>query len=161
VDSIELKGDEKVLDFGCGPGAASKFIALTLKKGDGELTCFDISKKWIARAKKNLKPFSNVEFYAEDIRKWEEKNNYYDVVVIHIMLHDIPQADRPEVIQSLAKKMKEGASLIIREPFKEGHGMLPEEIQELMNKNGLKEISSEITKRKFMGTIYAGVYRKT
>ena len=28
VNSLELKGDEKVLDFGCGPGAASKFIAL-------------------------------------------------------------------------------------------------------------------------------------
>ena len=46
VDSIELKGDEKVLDFGCGPGAASKFIALILKKGNGKLTCFDISEKW-------------------------------------------------------------------------------------------------------------------
>jgi len=27
VESFGLKGDEKVLDFGCGPGAASRYIA--------------------------------------------------------------------------------------------------------------------------------------
>ncbi len=161
VKSMDLKGDEKVLDFGCGPGAASKFIALTLEKGEGELTCFDISEKWIERAKKNLSQFSDVEYYVEDIRKWDEKNDYYDTVVVHIMLHDIPQSERPEFIKVLAQKMKVGATLIIREPTKEGHGILPEEIQELMQKNSLKEMTSEIAKRAFMGTSYTGFYRKT
>jgi len=160
VDSIELKGDEKVLDFGCGPGAASKFIALALEKDHGELTCFDISEKWIKRAKKNLSQFSNVEYYAEDIRKWDENNDYYDFVVIHIMLHDIRKTDRSEVIKSIVHKMKGGASLIIREPKKKGHGMPPDEIQEIMSMNGLKEMSSEMTKRPFMGNIYSGFYRK-
>ncbi len=160
VNSIELGGDEKVLDFGCGPGAASKFIALTLEKAQGELTCFDISEKWIARAKKNLSQFANVEYYAQDIRTWDEKDDYYDSVVVHIMLHDIPRSERPEVIKSLARKMKKGATLIIREPTKEGHGILPGEIRELMQANSLKETTSEITKRAFMGRIYTGLYRK-
>ena len=160
VRSLDLSGDEKVLDFGCGPGAASKFIALTLEKGEGELTCFDISEKWIARAKKNLSQFHNVEYYVEDIRKWDEKDDYYDTVVVHIMLHDIPQSERPEFIKALAQKMKVGATLIIREPTKEGHGILPEEIQELMKTNGLKETGSETTKRFLMGNIYGGAYSK-
>jgi 2-polyprenyl-3-methyl-5-hydroxy-6-metoxy-1,4-benzoquinol methylase len=161
VRSLDLKGDERVLDFGCGPGAASKFIALTLEKGEGELTCFDISEKWIARAKNKLSQFHNVEYYAEDMRTWEEKNDYYDTVVIHIMLHDIPLSDRPEVIKALEQKMKSDANLIIREPIKEGHGMPPEEIQELMTTIGLKETTSEVTKRFLMGTLYTGYYRKT
>jgi ubiquinone/menaquinone biosynthesis C-methylase UbiE len=161
VKSMDLKGDEKVLDFGCGPGAASKFIALTLEKGEGELTCFDISKKWIKRAKKKLSQFSNVEYYIEDIRKWDEKNDYYDFVVVHIMLHDIPKSERPEVIKALAQKMKADATLIIREPTKEDHGILPEEIQELMKTNGLTEIVSGLAKRTLMGTYYTGFYRKT
>ncbi len=160
VKSMDLKGDEKVLDFGCGPGAASKFIALTLEKGEGELTCFDISEKWIARSKKNLSQFSNVEYYVEDIRKWDEKNDYYDTVVVHIMLHDIPRSERPEFIKALAQKMKVGASLIIRETAKEGHGILPEEIQELMTTNGLTEIVSGLAKRTLMGNYYTGFYRK-
>ncbi len=160
VRSLDLRGDERVLDFGCGPGAESKFIALTLQKGKGELTCFDISEKWIERAKKNLRQFSNVEFYVKDIRTWEEKNDYYDTVVVHIMLHDIPRLERPEVIKALVQKMERSATLIIREPTKEGHGILPEEIQELMTKNGLKEIVSGLAKRTLMGTYYTGFYRK-
>jgi len=160
VRSLDLRGDERILDFGCGPGAASKFIALTLEKGEGELTCFDISEKWIERGKKNLSQFSNVEYYAEDIRKWDERNDYYDTVVVHIMLHDIPRLERPEFIKALAQKMKVGATLIIREPTKEGHGIPTEEIQELMKTNGLKEIVSGLAKRTLMGTYYTGFYRK-
>lgn len=160
VKALDLSGDERVLDFGCGPGAASKFIALTLEKGEGKLTCFDISEKWIERAKKKLSQFPNVEFYVEDIRKWENRKNYYDTVIVHIMLHDIPQSERPEFINALAQKMKVGATLIIREPAKEGHGILPEEIQELMKTNGLKETGSETTKRFLMGNIYGGAYSK-
>jgi ubiquinone/menaquinone biosynthesis C-methylase UbiE len=160
VHSIELKGDEKVLDFGCGPGAASKFIAIKLEKGGGELTCFDISEKWISRAKKRLSRFSNVEYYVEDMRTWEEKDGYYDTVLIHFMLHDIPRSERPEVMKALARKMKTGASLIIREPKKEDHGIRTEEIEELMKNNNLKQQSSEITKRAFMGTVYTGLFIK-
>lgn len=161
VNSLELKGNEKVLDIGCGPGAASKFIALTLEKGEGELTCFDISEKWITRSKKNLSRFSNVEYHVEDIRKWDEKDDYYDTVVVHIMLHDISQSERPEFIKALAQKMKVGATLIIREPTKERHGILPEEIQELMKTYGLAEIVSGLNKRTLMGIYYTGFYRKT
>lgn len=161
VSLIELKGDEKVLDFGCGPGAASKLIAQSLEQGEGELTCLDISKTWIGRAKKRLNQFSNVEYYAEDIRKWDEKNDYYDTVVVHIMLHDIPKSERPEIVKALAQKMKVGATLIIREPTKEKHGMSPEEIQMLMTTNSLKEMTSDITKLFFMGTLYTGFYCKT
>lgn len=160
VGSLDLNGDEKVLDFGCGPGAASKFIALTLEKGQGELTCLDISDKWIKRAKRKLNRFSNVKFYAVDIREWHERDEYYDLVFIHFMLHDIPQSERPEIIKALAQKMSAGATLIIREPTKECHGMSPDEIQELMQKNRLKETISVTAKRAFLGTMYTGYYKK-
>jgi len=160
VKTLELKGDEKVLDFGCGPGAASKFIASKLEEGGGELTCFDISKKWIERAKKRLSRFSNVQYYVEDIRKWDAKDKFYDSVVVHVMLHDIPLEERFRVVEALAQKMKAGASLVIREPTKEGHGMRPEEIRELMERNNLKEKKSEIVKRSLLGAMYAGHFQK-
>ena len=161
VDSFDLKGDEKVLDFGCGPGSTSKFIAQILEKGGGELTCLDLSKTWIERAKKHLSKFSNVEYFAEDIRKWEEKNNYFDAVAIHFMLHDIDKSERQEVVRALAKKMKTDAKLFIREPTKESHGMSPEEIRELMLKSGLKENESKTTKSFIMGSMCTGVFSKT
>lgn len=160
AESFDLKGSEKVLDFGCGPGAASKFIAKILKKGNGELTCLDISQAWIERAKKHLSRFSSVEYYAGDIREWEEKDDYFDTVIIHFMLHDIDKSERQEVVRALAKKMNTGAKLFIREPFKERHGMRPEEVQELMSKSGLKETESKITKSFIMGEMYTGIFSK-
>jgi ubiquinone/menaquinone biosynthesis C-methylase UbiE len=161
VESFDLKGDETVLDFGCGPGAASKFIAQILEKGGGELTCLDVSKAWIERAKKHLNRFSNVEYHAEDIRKWEKNNNYFDAIAIHFMLHDIDKSERLEVVRTLARKMKADAKLFIREPTKECHGMRPEEIRELMLKSGLEETDSKTTKSIMMGKMYTGTFRKT
>jgi len=160
VDSFNLKGEEKVLDFGCGPGSTAKFIAQNLHKKGGELTCLDLSKIWIERVKKHLKRFSNVEYHAGDIRKWDEKNDYFDAVTIHYMLHDIDKSERQEVLKALAKKIKTGAKLFIREPTKEGHGMQPEEIQELMSKSGLKETESNTSQILFMGAVYTGVFIK-
>jgi len=161
VKSFGLKGDEMVLDFGCGPGAASKFIAQILETGCGQLTCLDLSKTWIEKAKKHLSQFSNVKYYAEDIRKWEEKNNYFDVVNIHFMLHDVDKSERQETVKALAKKMKAGAKLFIREPTKESHGLSPGEIRELMLNNGLEEIDSKTIKRFMMGGMYSGIFGKT
>ena len=160
VESFGLKGDEKVLDFGCGPGATSKFIAQALEKRGGELTCLDLSQTWIERARKNLSEYSNVEYYALDIRKWGEKNGHFDVIVIHFMLHDIDKSERKEVVKELAKKMKADAKLYIREPTKESHGMRPEEIQELMFECGLKETESKTGKSFILGALYTGVFSK-
>jgi ubiquinone/menaquinone biosynthesis C-methylase UbiE len=160
VGSFGLKGGEMVLDFGCGPGSTSKFIAQILEKGGGELTCLDLSEAWIERAKKHLGKFSNVGYYAGDVRKWDEKNDYFDAVAIHFMLHDVEKSERDEVVRALAEKMKAGARLFIREPTKEGHGMRPEEIRELMSRNGLEEIDSKESKSLMMGAVVTGLFTK-
>jgi ubiquinone/menaquinone biosynthesis C-methylase UbiE len=160
VKSFGLKGSEKLLDFGCGPGSTSKFIAPILEKEGGELTCLDISEAWIERAKKHLRRFSNVEYYAGDIREWKEKNNYFDAVSIHFMVHDIDKSEREEVVRALAEKMKTGAKLIIREPTKKGHGISPEEIQELMERSGLRKAESTAKKSIIMGFMFTGIFIK-
>jgi ubiquinone/menaquinone biosynthesis C-methylase UbiE len=160
VDSFHLKGDERVLDFGCGPGSTAKFIARILERGGGELTCIDLLKTWIERAKKHLGRFSNVRYYAGDIRNWSGKDDYFDIVAIHFMLHDIEKAERLEAVKTLSKKMKSGAKLIIREPTKEDHGMQPDEIRDLMEENGLYEIEAKAAKNLMIGPMFTGIFRK-
>ncbi|MBS3819409.1 class I SAM-dependent methyltransferase [bacterium] len=161
VQSFHLKGDEKVLDFGCGPGSTAKFIAGILEKSGGELTCIDLSETWIERSKKHLSSFSNVDYYAGDIRHWDKKDSYFDAVTIHFILHDIDRSERVDVLKTLAEKMKIGARLFIREPTKKDHGMRPEEIRDLMAKSGLEETRSQETKGLVRGPAYTGVFRKT
>ena len=52
IESLNLRGNERVLDFGSGPGVAAKFIAQKLQNGNGKLTCIDMSKVWMEKIKK-------------------------------------------------------------------------------------------------------------
>jgi ubiquinone/menaquinone biosynthesis C-methylase UbiE len=160
VESMALSGMEKVLDFGCGPGSASRFIAPILEAGGGALVCLDISETWIKRARRHLGRFPSVEFHVGDIQDWKARENHFDVVTIHFSLHDIKAAQRPEVAGTLACKMKTDARLFIREPSKPGHGMQREEIRELLENVGLLEENAETLKRRLMPPMYSGVFRK-
>ena len=51
IRTLNLKGNERVLDFGSGSGAGSKHLAKILQKSGGHITCIDISKYWTEKAK--------------------------------------------------------------------------------------------------------------
>ena len=138
VDWMQLGGDEKFLDFGCGPGAASIHIAPLLQKCGGELTCFDLSHTWIQRARKRLRRFDNVRFFSGDIRQSSLENNYFNAVNIHFMLHDIPVSQRLDILQALAVKMTVGAKLYIREPISSDHGIPIDEIKQMLETAGFQ-----------------------
>ena len=67
VESIGLKGDEKVLDFGAGWGENTRYISQRLK-GDGRVTALDVSKQWQDVAKKRLVRYHNVDLVNADVR---------------------------------------------------------------------------------------------
>ncbi len=116
VNILNLKGHERVLDYGSGAGGPASLIAKTLKKGNGFLTCVDISQRWMDCAKKMLSKYENVDFYLGHIAKLDIKDNSYDIVGIHFVIHDIPAESWPEVTSSLASKLKTGGLLYMREP---------------------------------------------
>lgn len=158
VQSLKLNGDEHVLDFGCGPGSTARFIAQAVDNGGGSLVCLDLSPEWIGRARKHLAGFNNVSFHAGDVREWTERDNFFDVVTMHYIFHEIPPPEQEEVLQALVQKMKPGAKMFIREPIKESHGIPPDRVQALFARKGLQEVHSDVTKRTFMGEMVTGVY---
>jgi len=81
MKSYGLKGNERVLDFGCGGGVGSRCLAGYLKRG-GRLTCLDISHYWVEKAKKRLARYANVECRAGDIRELDIADASFDVVSI-------------------------------------------------------------------------------
>lgn len=162
INNLDLKGDERVLDFGSGPGAASKYIAHDLLKGNGQLTCVDISKVWIGIIKKRLKKYSNVEFKLGDISETDIEVGSYDVILINFVLHDVEEGVRQRTVNALSSAMKETGKLFIKEPTRKSHGMPAEEIRELMTRGGLKEIYFK-TEKSFTGPPgpkYSGVFGK-
>jgi len=148
--TFELKGNESVLDFGCGGGAGSRCLANLLGKG-GHLTCIDVSRYWIARARKRLAKYSNVECQSGDIRELDIPDSSFDVISTIHVIHDITPAERQDIVKALSQKLKAGGLFFIREPVKKSHGMPVEEIRALLSDAGLNEIKSE----------YMGKYQKS
>jgi ubiquinone/menaquinone biosynthesis C-methylase UbiE len=154
IKSYGLRGNERVLDFGCGGGTGSRCLAGLLKQG-GKLTCVDISHYWIDKARKRLARYDNTECQVGDIRELDIADASFDVISIIHVLHDIAPADRQATVQALSRVLKAGGRVFVREPTKKSHGMAVGEIRRLFAAAGLPE-----TEYKEKKTEYIGRYRK-
>ena len=150
-----LKGDEKVLDFGCGGGAGSRCLANLLNE-NGYLTCVDVSRYWITKARKRLEKYSSVECKSGDIRELDIPDSSFDVISTIHVIHDIAPADRQDIVNVLSQKLKAGGVLYIREPTKQSHGMPVDEIRTILSSASLKENEYKETKSEYLGK-----YQKT
>ncbi len=150
-----LKGDEQVLDFGCGGGTGSRCLKKILKN-NGHLTCVDTSNYWIKRAKKRLGKYPNVSCLVGDIRKLNLADKSFYVITIFHVIHDIAPEDRQDIVNTLARLLNKNGKVFIREPIKQSHGMPVSEIRELFSNAGFNE--AKFTENK---SEYHGVFKLT
>ena len=148
--TFALKGNESVLDFGCGGGVGSRCLVNLLGKG-GHLTCVDVSHYWITKARKRLDKYSNVECRLGDIRELDIPDSSFDAISAFYVIHDITPADRQDIVRALCRKLKAGGFFFIKEPTKKPHGMPPEETRALLSDAGLNEIEHKETKSEYTG----------
>ena len=165
VDSLGLQGNERVLDYGSGAGAEARFLARKLQAGGGRLTCVDISAVWIEVAREALRKYPHVECKQGEIAALDIPDGAYDAAVVHFVLHDIPAESRPAIVAQLARKLRPGGKLFVREPMQRGGGIAGDgiaatEIRRLMAESGLREASAAITHARLAGVMFAGVYCK-
>jgi len=160
VSTLGLKGNERILEFGCGGGAMSIAIAHSIQLG-GHLTCIDISEYWIKKAQQRLKNYGMIEFRTGDITKMDIPENYYDAVIIHFVLHDVDPSMRIDIMNALAKSLRPEGTLYIREPSKPSHGIPLLEIQNLMRDVGLREHQVDCARSILWKSICDGVFLKS
>ena len=156
VESLGFKGDERVLEYGSGPGAMSQYLAQALPYG--HLTCVDISKVWMGYMKKVAPKYHNIDLMHGDVADLRIPAESYDIVFIHYVVHDIPASVRREKMGILLNKLKKGGKVFIREPTSPYHGIAPEEVRAIMRENGLREISSAAGKSPQGAPTFQGVY---
>ena len=150
IRSLALKGDESVLDFGCGGGTASRYLMKFLD-GRGRLLGVDTSAYWIKIASGRLKKYPNAAFRAGDIRTMGLPGESIDVIITVHVLHHIELGERDSVLQTLARLLKKGGRFLIRERIEASHGIPPAEIGALLSRVGLKEITNSTTKSEYRG----------
>ena len=149
-----FRGDEQVLDFGCGGGVSTRSIAAALTRG-GSVTGVDISSYFSERARKRVARYPSARILHGEITEVDLKSQSFDLISIIHVIHDIPRARRSATVRALGVLLKPQGRLWVWEPTRPSHGMPAEEIRDLMGKAGLREVSAEVE-----GNAFKGIFEK-
>jgi trans-aconitate 2-methyltransferase len=98
---LELKGNERILDIGCGNGKITREIAARVPQGS--VLGVDASADMIAFAASHLDGAPNLEFLVADVRHLPFQHEF-DLVVSFNALHWIPE--QGQALDSIRSAMK-------------------------------------------------------
>ncbi len=143
LDSLALKGDEKILDVGCGRGLLAIGAAKRLKTG--RVTGIDIwnpvdlSGNTAEAAKANAKSegvADKVRIEDGDARKLVYPEANYDVVLSSLAIHNIPDHnERSQAVREMYRVLRPNGKLVIYDIFKPG------EYAETLRACGAKDVT--------------------
>ena len=128
LNMIEWNGSEKVLDVGTGQGllmiGAAKKLTIGESIGIDIFDAKDLTSNSIERTKANAK-LENVETKVKILRmnilKTDFPNDYFDVIVSNLCLHNIQKAeDRKAACAEIYRILKPGGKVIISDFIKIG-----------------------------------------
>jgi len=129
LDQLALKGDEKVLDVGCGRGLLAIGAAKRLKTG--KVTGIDVwnlqdlSGNSAEAAKENAKAegvADRVRFDTGDARKLVYPDGFFDAVISSNALHTLEDdREREQALKEMLRVLKPGGPLVIFDTAETGH----------------------------------------
>jgi trans-aconitate 2-methyltransferase len=110
IEYRKWKGNEIVLDAGCGSGRLTKLISI--KVPQGKVIAVDSNFSMIRLAKENLTKFSNIEFIKMDISEIIELKEKVDVVFSNAVLHWI--LNHKKIFEQFWEILKPDGQLLIQ-----------------------------------------------
>lgn len=105
---LDLRGDEVVLDAGCGSGRVTEALLDRLPRG--RVIAVDGSASMIAAARDRLGERGNVELVHADLMDLDLGGTRCDAILSTATFHWVP--DHPRLFMALRRAMKPGARLV-------------------------------------------------
>jgi arsenite methyltransferase len=121
LDRLALKGDERLLDIGCGRGAVLLMAAKRLPRGEAIGIDHWSTSDQSGNAEQVTRRNATLEGVAErvglrtaDMRQLPFDDGVFDVVVSSLAIHDVPGApERARAVAEAARVLKTGGRLLI------------------------------------------------
>jgi len=129
VAMLNITGNEKVLDIGCGDGRLTALIAEKLP--DGLAVGVDSSADMIALSKKNFpkETFRNLSFMTKDARELDFDNEF-DIVFSNACLHWV--IDHMPVLRGIRQSLKSGGRILVQMGGEGNAAKIIEVVEQLM-----------------------------
>jgi len=103
IKLADLKGNEKVLDVGCGPGNLDLIIAGVLDKGS--VSGIDIAPKMIETAKKKAQGY-RMDYRVGDSTRLPYENNGFDAVFTCLIYHHLNYQEKNQTLKEIHRVLK-------------------------------------------------------
>ena len=125
---LNLGGDERILDIGCGEGSVTAEIARLLR--GGSVVGIDSSPQMIDFAKKNFMERSgNLAFHCIDVRDMTF-NQEFDLVFSNAALHWVP--DHLPVLRKIRRSLRPSGKVLFQMAGKENAVTVTETVQKII-----------------------------
>ncbi|HEX5398798.1 MAG TPA: methyltransferase domain-containing protein [Verrucomicrobiae bacterium] len=110
IARLHLRGDEHILDVGCGDGKVTAEIARAVLRGSA--TGVDASPQMIDFARQTFpaKKFPNLEFHVMDARKIKF-DRQFDLIFSNAALHWVD--DHQTILRGMAAALKSGGRVVV------------------------------------------------
>lgn len=114
IQHLALRGDEKILDIGCGTGTLTRDIAAALT--DKQLSCstgLDAAEQMIEVAKRKAAGIPNIHFDAAIAEHLPYADAAFDAAVSTFFFHHIHFELKKKVLAETARVLKPGGRFIV------------------------------------------------
>ncbi len=110
----EIRGGrplERVLEFGCGTGNATRYFERYLPAGErSRIVGLDSSARMLAEARAKL---SRAELVRGDARELPFADGEFEAVLAVYVIHNVPGTDRPRALAEAARVLRSGGALVL------------------------------------------------
>lgn len=141
AEQLALRGDERVLEIGPGPGIFSAQIAPRIPSG--HLDLFDVQPEMLEKVKRKLDRagYRNAGFHSGDASNGLPfPANTFDVAFLASVIGEVP--DKAACIRSLGQVLKPGGRLIFQEIFLDPDRLGVSELRALVEPEGFAFVSA-------------------
>ncbi len=136
ISKLEIKGNERILDVGCGDGKITAEIALKLL--EGSVLGIDSSKEMIALAREtfNSDEYPHLSFILKDAQELDF-NNEFDIIFSNAALHWIK--DHLSLLMRIKSSLKPSGKILLQMGGKGNARAIIEIVDEMINEEKWKQ----------------------